>query len=110
MAASNTVIALYRPKPGQDAALRALLRDHVAELRKIGLAAATPPVWLRAADGTWLEIFDWKSPAAVETAHHHPRVKELWGAFERVCDYVALGDLAEAKQPFAHFERVTELR
>ena len=38
----RTVIACYRPKPGQDAALHALARTHVPTLRSIGLVTDRP--------------------------------------------------------------------
>ena len=100
----HLVIACYRPKPGQDAALRACVRDHVPTLRKLGLATSRPTVLLRAADGTLLELFEWTSAEAVERAHHDPAVGVIWGKFFEICDCVKLSDLAEAAEMFPHFE------
>lgn len=102
---AHTVIALYRPKPGSEAALQELVETHVPRLRELGLATDRPVQLLRAGDGTLLEIFDWRDAAAVETAHSHPEVMKLWEAFGAVCEYATLGSLAESGQPFPHFER-----
>ncbi|SRR6266702_4372557 len=101
-----TVIAAYRPKPGQDSALVALVREHLPVLRRAGLATETPPVVLRAADGTLLEIFDWISEHAVARAHEDPQVLALWERFGATCDYVKLGELPESTKLFAEFQRV----
>jgi hypothetical protein len=45
-------IACYRPKAGQQEALRALVREHVATLRSIGLVTNRAPMAMEAQDGT----------------------------------------------------------
>jgi hypothetical protein len=101
-----TVIAAYRPKPGQATELLALVREHLPILRKQGLATEAPPVVLRATDGTLLEIFDWVSEEAVARAHESPEVLALWERFGAACDYVKLGELTEATKLFPDFERI----
>ena len=102
----SMVIAAFRPKPGKEADLLACARDHLPILRAEGLATARPSLALRAGDGSLLEIFEWVSQAAVEAAHANPRVLALWKRYESCCDYIALGDLAEAKSMFPHFDLV----
>ena len=102
----HTVIAQYRPKPGFESALLALVDRHVPRLRELELATEAPVVLLRAADGTLLEIFDWRDEAAVETAHVHPEVQSLWEEFGTLCDFTTLASLQEAGRPFPHFERL----
>ena len=94
-------IACYRPKPGQDAALEPLVRDHVERLRGFGLVTDRAPIIGKAKDGTFVEVFEWKSTEAIEQAHHHPGVHTMWAEFGEVCDYVAFGSLAEAQDMFA---------
>jgi hypothetical protein len=107
---TETVIAAYRPKKGKAKALDVIVQKHVPTLRALGLATKRPTVCLRAkSDGTILEIFEWESKEAVDAAHRHPKVKELWDAFSKVCDYTPLSSLSEASEPFAHFERVPGL-
>lgn len=102
----NLVTAMYRPKPGKDAELRAVLAEHVRSLRAWGMASERPVLLLQARDGTYVEIFEWL-PGAVERAHHDPRVAEIWGRFSAACDFVAAKDLPDAARPFPHF-RVVE--
>jgi quinol monooxygenase YgiN len=102
----HMVIAAFRPKPGKDADLLACTRDHLPILRAEGLVTERPSVVLRAQDGSLLEIFEWKSQAAVDAAHTNPRVLALWERYSACCDYITLGDLAEAASMFPHFELV----
>ena len=90
------VMALYRPKPGKEAELTACMRDHLPVLRGQGLATDRPSV-----------IFEWVSHAAIEAAHANAVVGKLWTRYSECCDYVTLGDLAEAKAMFPEFELVT---
>lgn len=97
-------IACYKPKPGQEDALRALVSTHVQTLRSIGLVTDRVPIAMRAADGTIVEVFEWASADAIQTAHSHPVVLKMWDDFGRTCDYVPLSSLSEASQLFAGFE------
>lgn len=99
----RTVIACYRPKPGQEAALHALVHGHVPALRRLGLATDRAPYTLRAADGTCVEVFEWTSAAAIEAAHTNPEVHRMWAAFGAACDIVRFSPLAEAQSLFAEF-------
>ncbi len=100
------VIAVYRPKPGQEAALMAAVSDHLKILRQEGLVTDREPTVMRAEDGTVLEVFEWVSDAAVEAAHANPAVGALWARFEVACNYVRLADLHESQAPFATFDAV----
>jgi uncharacterized glyoxalase superfamily protein PhnB len=104
----RTVIACYRTKPGQEAALRELVRGHVPALRALGLATDREPYSLQAADGTLVEVFEWASAKAIADAHTHPGVHKLWAAFGEACSYVRLSELAEAKDLFAEFSPLAE--
>lgn len=104
MSIPRLVIVAYHPKPGKEALLLAELRDHVHLLRSEGLATDRPVVHMRAGDGTLVEIFEWASPAAIEQAHANARVQAMWARFAACCDYVPIGSLAEAGQPFSEFE------
>jgi hypothetical protein len=100
------VIASFRPKPGMTAALDACTREHLPILRAQGLATDRPSVVLRAGDGSLLEIFEWVSEAAIESAHANPAVHALWERYAACCEYITLGDLAEAKTMFPSFTLV----
>ena len=94
------VIVAYRPKPGRDAELRALCAEHVPRLRALGFATSRPAVLATAADGTVVEVFEWRSAEAVARAHADATVQELWARFGEACDYVPIGSVPEASQPF----------
>lgn len=104
---STTVVASYRPHPGQAAALLELVRIHVPTLRRHGLATDTPVLCLRAAsDGTLIEIFEWTDEEGAQKAHATPEIAELWEAFAKISDFEPLAKLPEAAGPFPHFERI----
>ena len=102
----RVVIACYRPKPGREDDLLALLRDHLPILRGEGLATERDPIVARAADATIVEVFEWRSRAAVEEAHENAVVRAMWDRFGAVCTYVRYGDLAEAGVLFPNFDSV----
>jgi hypothetical protein len=58
-------------------------------------------------DGTVLEVFEWRSSEAIETAHNNPVVQALWAEFEAVCEYAPLTALAESESLFAEFEALS---
>lgn len=101
-----TYVGVYKPHPGQEAALLNLVKRHVPALRKEGLATEHPVMLLKAADGSLIEIASWKSEDSARSALTNPRVKELWSAFALCCDFQPLKNLDEAQKEFAHFERL----
>ena len=103
----HLVIAMYRPRKGKDGELLACVRDHLPVLRRQGLVTDRPGLVLCAADGSLLELFEWKSEEAVRAAHDNPAVRELWGRFEQCSEFGRLAQLTEAQEPFPHFEPVT---
>lgn len=97
------VIACYRPKPGQQEALRSLVATHVATLRSIGLVTDRPSIAMEARDGTLVEVFEWTSPEAIQAAHTHPTVLAMWEEYGRVCEYVPIAQVEEASSLFSEF-------
>lgn len=100
------VISAYRPRLGKDGRLREVLKTHLPVLRGEGLATERLSQLMRAKDGTLLEVFEWVSPEAIETAHENPAVQAMWKDFEEACEYEILGNLPECKEPFASFEPI----
>ena len=98
------VFALYRPHPGKDAELRRLIAQHLPVLRRLELATDRPAILVRAKDGTYIEVFEWRNEESAKLAHEHPEVARVWEAMGQVADFPALDSLEEAKQPFSHFE------
>ena len=97
------VIACYRPKAGQAAALRRLVLEHVATLRSLGLVTNREPIAMEAKDGTFVEVFEWASAEAIQAAHTKPGVLKMWGAYGKVCDYIPVAQVPEAAQLFSEF-------
>src|SRR5262245_41270117 len=100
------VIVAYTPKPSKEAALLALVKKHVDVLAAEGLVTDRGSFVMRAADGTIVEVFEWRSPEAIEQAHTNPTVGALWNEFGEACDYRRLTDLKEANDLFAEFDAV----
>lgn len=98
------VIAAFRPKTGCEEPLAAVVEKHWRVLQEQGLVTERPRHAMRGDDGTVIEVFEWRSPEAIEQAHHNPAVLALWAEFEAVCEYVPLASLAESKHPFSEFD------
>ena len=93
------VIAVYTPKPGSEAALA----DHVPHLRRLDLVTEREPILMKARDGSFVEVFEWRSQNAIDRAHQMPEVGDLWARFAAVCDYRPIGALPEASELFSPF-------
>lgn len=100
------VICAYRPKAGKERLLRRILKDHLPILRKEGLATSRRSYLMRAKDGTFIEVFEWKSASAINRAHKNRAVLAMWEDFDRVCTYETLASLEESRHPFADFTPV----
>jgi len=107
MSQTRIVIAVYKPKEGQEDILLSEVRDHHQLLRSEGLATDREPIVMRSADGSILEVFEWASAAAIAEAHGNPRVQAMWARFESCSTYGKLADLAEAGAMFAEFSPVS---
>ncbi len=75
-------------------------------MRKEGLATDRPPYVMKAADGTIVEVFEWKSAEAIAAAHQNPAVLALWNRYNEACEIIPLAGLDEFKNMFAGFEPV----
>lgn len=99
-------IAVYRPKKGKEEELLALVRDHIPVLQKEDLVTDRKPVVMQGSDNCIIEVFEWRSPEAIEAAHHNPQVAELWGKFNEICEYAAPVSVKEFHNLFSEFEPV----
>jgi hypothetical protein len=96
------VIVAYKPKPGKEADLLQLTREHVPLLRAEGLATDRPVIAYQAKDGTIVEVFEWEA-GGLERVHTNPAVTKLWERYAAACDYVPLASLPESSTMFASF-------
>lgn len=100
-------VACYKPRPGKEADLLDLVRNHLPPLRAEGLVTDRNSIVMQAADGTLIEVFEWVSREAIEGAHKNQAVIDLWKKFEAVCWYETPSNLPEFQNMFAHFEPVS---
>jgi hypothetical protein len=103
---SILVICGYRPKPGKEDDLLAIVKEHVPILRSVGMATERAPHIMQSDDGTIVEVFEWVSSKAIEEAHKNPVVLEMWNKFNNCSDSVNLSDLDEAKHPYSDFQPI----
>ena len=96
-------VVAYRPKAGKTDELRALVQKHLPVLQQEELVTERPSVIMQAADDTIVEVFEWASSEAIEKAHDNPAVVAMWQDFDKVCDYVPIADVAEARSVFSEF-------
>jgi hypothetical protein len=99
-------VACYKPRPGCEESLLALVRNHLPPFRAQGLVTDRPSIVMRTANGAIVEVFEWISQEAVAGAHHNPAVIELWKRFEAVCTYEIPSTLPEFQNMFSHFEPI----
>lgn len=100
------VIVAYTPKPGMEQQLLAVVKKHMQVLGTQRLVTDKSAYVMQAADGTMVEVFEWRSAKAIEEAHNNPAVQGLWEEFDAVCEFTPLANLAEAQQMFAEFDSV----
>lgn len=103
---ARSVIAVYKPRAGKQRDLEAVVARHWPVLRAQGLVTDRAPFIMRAGDGTIIEVFEWRSPEAIERAHRDTVVQELWADFGKACEFVPIADVPEAKAMFSEFEAI----
>ena len=97
------VIVAYKPKTGKSEALQELMREHLIILRQQQLVTDRNSIMMEAKDGTIIEVFEWKSKAAIEQAHSNSEVLKMWAKYSEVCDYIPIAKVEEASQLFSEF-------
>ena len=100
------VIALYRPHQGKDSELRKLIAQHLPVLRKLELVTDRAPIVMKSKDGTYLEIFEWRTAESADLAHQLPEIAKVWEAMGKIADFPKIEDLEEIHEHFPHFEPV----
>ena len=100
-------VACYKPRPGKEAALLDLVRNHLPPLRAEGLVTDRASIVMRTASGVIVEVFEWISPEAIAGAHSNPVVLDLWKRFEEACTYEIPASLPEFQHMFTHFQQVS---
>lgn len=79
------------------------METHVSRLRDEDLVTDRASIVMKALDGTILEVFEWKSKDAIESAHSNPAVLKMWGEFAQVCEFVPASQVVEISELFSEF-------
>ena len=101
---SRFVISAFKPKAGMQQRLLAVVKKHRRVLHEQGLITDRPRYAMQAADGTMVEVFEWRSREAIEQAHHNPVVLALWAEYEAASEHVPMAALPESQRLFSEFE------
>jgi len=96
-------MALYKPHEGKEKELHEILKTHVNTLEAENLITSSKPIRAQAADGTVIEIFEWKSEQAKDAAHESQVVMKIWNEIMEVAEIKSLSALDEANYPFPNF-------
>ena len=99
-------IACYRAKNGMEEQLRELMKTHLPVLKSQDLVTDRSSIIMQAADGAFIEVFEWKSAEAIEAAHTNPEVLKMWQDFAEACDYIPIAAINEASDLFSEFTPV----
>ncbi|TVS07948.1 MAG: hypothetical protein EA423_02780 [Phycisphaerales bacterium] len=102
-------MAVYRPRPGREEELRALIRERPPIMRRLGYLTEREHLVLKAADGTLFELSEWVSREAIDRAHGDPEVLAMWAKFDEVCEYLAPAAVEGMDAPFPTFEPQDDL-
>lgn len=97
------VIVTFQPNEGEEGTWEALTKEHEKVLREEGLVTDRPFLELKAQDGDRVEIFEWASVEASESANSNARVQKVWQDMMAIGSFPAGKDLAVFQTPFAHF-------
>jgi len=100
------VIVAYKALPGKERELHELMKTHVEILKKENLVTDREPILMQATDGTFVEVFGWKSKEAIENAHANPAVQKMWEEYAKVCEYIPIGEVIESKDLFSEFAAI----
>src|SRR5687768_1877614 len=93
----------YKAKQGQEATLVELVKIHLPKLRELGLATERHNYVAKSSDGRIIEVFEWASDNAVNAAHQHPAISDIWEKMTLIADFLPMNSLPEGSAPFASF-------
>ena len=99
---SRIVIACYKPKPGQNEALRGLMLTHLTRLRDRG-TRHRQGIHHHGGRGRDDRRSLRVEIEAGDRSRTHEPVLEMWDQYAAVCDYVPVSSISEATQLFSEF-------
>lgn len=85
-----TSLCIYRVKAGSETRFRELLSRHWPTLRKLDLAADTPPTTYEGEEKPgaplFVEFLTWRKAEGPNTAHEFPEVMAIWEPMGKLCE------------------------
>jgi hypothetical protein len=97
------VIVGNKPRLGKEIELEELMKTHNSILKAENLVTERDSIIARARDGTIIEIFEWVSSEAMQSAHENKNVLAMWEQYEKVCEYVPISEVPESSELFSGF-------
>lgn len=97
------VIVGYKPLPGKESELEALMKTHLPILRREKLVTDRESIIVKSKNGTIIEVFEWISEEVMQNAHGNKTVLAMWQEYEKVCEYVPVATVPEAQALFSGF-------
>jgi quinol monooxygenase YgiN len=91
----------YRPKPGSEAALLAMVKKHWPSISSTGLVTDEKAVVYRALNKRsgqeyFIEIFTWRDEEASSLAHQTPEVMAVWEPMGPLLESMEIAAITEA--------------
>lgn len=95
-----TMLCTYRPKPGKEAEMLAILKGHWATLDRVGLVTKQPATLYRATGRDrrqyFVEIFQWRDGEAAGIAHQTPDVMAVWEPIGTLAESMSFDEIETA--------------
>jgi quinol monooxygenase YgiN len=92
----------YRPKPGSEAALFAMVKKHWPAISSTGLVTSEKAVVYRAVNKRsgkeyYIEIFTWRDEEASTIAHQTPEVMAVWEPMGPLLESMEIAAIEEVR-------------
>lgn len=98
-------IVVYRPKEGSERKFLSLIKKHAPLLISLG-GISDASFLMKSIDGSYIQVFEWKSKAAKKVAMKSEILWDLWGKIEECSTKVKLSSVPEAKEVISNFKSI----
>lgn len=82
------------------------MRMHLPILRSQELVTVRRLIMMESKDGTIIEVFELPSKEPLEAAHTNATIQMMWEDYEKVCEYIPIGEVEEAGELFSEFSPI----
>jgi hypothetical protein len=98
-------IVAYRAKEGKERKLLSLIRKHAPLLKSLG-GISEASFLMKSSDGSFIEVFEWRSMEAKRQAMKSEKLWELWGEMEEYGTKVKLSSVPETREVISNFKSI----